>query len=259
MNAYRQQFVFFKGSILNEKNVDLNLLGDKIVTVSEMFPLNCSDINFDGIKLSILDDHKLKFLAKLNPKNLRIYSRKMRWIFELLHQFDLKSHIENKDPFKIGIYVSGNGYVTPWEVIQGSIDGLSYEDSIRQFFNPKHSFKHNIGIVPAHISIHFGIKGPTNAFFGYPYAGNGALEKAKFDLEMGYVETAIILIFNVFEDNVQIAFQRYYNPFKSNVFQEGVRLVILDQENRNYVLPEIAEKEKYSLGFLSPLYLGRYL
>ena len=210
------------------------------------------DFNYNKIQLLVLEDEKLTCTEKLNPKNARIYSRVVKWMFEALYALDIEEKIRNIDPYKIGIYVAGPGYVIPWDVIRSRSQGETMSESMRKFFNPKHGFKYNLGIAPAHLSIQFGIKGPTNAFWNYPYAGKFAFQKAHFDLSLGAVELAIVLVCNIFEDPGWISYQNFHCENASRL-GEGIFATILHPSKDEDLNLDFFSKRNCDYGFLSNL------
>ena len=243
----------------NEKKI--LKIGTNYQSASDFLEFPFLDEKFKIPIVGFLDDSEMKLQHLLNPKNLRIYSRSAKWIFESLNTLNLAHEIESIDPFRVGIYCAGPGYATPWEIFKSRFnDNTNITNAVRNHYNPKHHFKYNLGILPAHISIHYQIKGPTNAFLKYPGGGKSALLKASFDLRMNYTDVAVICITNTFETSDQLLYAKYYqkkignDAINSESVFSGIFTSYLDIEN---LLNLEAEETKFDHGYTN--FLGNQL
>ncbi len=226
-------------------------LGSQRVSAGSFLQNEFLNDGYESVQLLTLDDSKLQHLQKLTQKNLRIYSRNVKWMFESLYNLDIEDKLLKYDPFRVGIYIAGPGYAAPWDVLRARREGHTISGAMRQFFNPKHGFKHNLGIAPAHISIQFGIMGPTNAFHNYPFGGQFALRKYQFDLEMDFVDAGLVIISNIYEDAMLVNFQNK-SENRSTVLSEGVFARILEKKNfLNLDQIDFYKEEGINFGYLN--------
>lgn len=238
--------------------------GNLQTTADVYLPTALKVIDYEKIKLSLLDDALLTCKSKLSENLIRNYSRQVLWIFEILEELNLKEEMLTVDSYRAGIYFGGRGYVTPWDVILARHnEGLSKYKSVRFNYRPLHSLKYNSGITPAHLSIHYGIRGPTNAFIESAYSAYWAYEKAKMDLNLGVIDLAVVICANVYEDpfhalRSRSTFVSYSSKSPHDVFNvEAVSGQLLTRENQQILTFDEGEDQYF--GYLECLRKKNYL
>ncbi len=233
-------------------------------TADEYLPTSLNVTDYSKIKLSVLDDSLITCKPKLSDNLIRNYSRQVLWIFEMLEELNLKEALLDVDSNRVGIYFGGRGYVTPWEVfVARNKEGLSRYKAVRFNYRPLHSLKYNSGMTPAHISIHYGIRGPTNAFIEMASSSYSAYEKAKMDLNLGIIDLAVVICANIFEEQFHILRGRFTftNYSKTSPYDivnvEAVSAQLLTKENQS--IETFEEPKSQYFGYLECLRKDNYL
>ncbi len=209
-------------------------------------------------QLLVLDDNELKCKAIL-PENLqRNYSRQVLWMFEGLEELQLRQKLNSYNPYRVGIYLAGRGYMFPWEVMQArKNEKLSKSKAMRFNFRPLHNLKYNLGIAPGHLSIQYGIHGPTSAFIESRFAPLNAYKKAKIDLNLRSVDLAIVIAVNIFEEILHVVKNKLFlkeygnSNFDSCIYAESIACQLMTRERHE--VPVINDSNDVFLGYLECL------
>ncbi len=198
-----------------------------------------------------IDQEGLEHTNTIPSKFLRMCNKNALLAIEALNDLNLKTEIQAMDKSRIGLYVAG-----PWSLLNIEVsnavkrEGLSPYSAMKNYSNPKFNLKNLLSHLPGHLSIHFGITGPANSFHDLNCAKH-AIECATWDLKSNFVDMAIIVVLNTYDELITAAEQAYF--FSENVFFECACTIILKQadlSNTDLVFKEPSSKR---LGYLHPI------
>lgn len=229
----------------------------------DIFEMNCPEL-----KISRFADNEID-LSKLHVDNPRLFSRRVLHIFEHLRKSNLNELIDSYDRGRIGIYCSGYKYVYPQLAFKArQLEGLSINKSIRFNCNPNFFLINNGSMIPSHVSIRYGITGPTNFFdegIVHQHGPLHAYQKAFIDLKLKLTDLAIVLVTNFYDDPIHVQNQIMNLKNKGvNLLSKLQKEIILNEAiflsvfNRTEMPKNFEEikKDIQANPELKPIYLG---
>ena len=197
-----------------KRNSSVMFIGDKKNEhhLPEMFRGLVDNLAIPYLKL---DEFEIENLIK---KNLRLHSRNTNGLIYCLESLDILNQVKKYSNEKVGIYIACERHNLDGDLPNfcQNINDLNYFELMREKYNPTYVIKNESGIIPGHLSIYFNLNGPSYTCTSGSY--DHLIEKATWDLKLGYVEIAIVGVVNIYDD-----------PFK---------LIILNSKSKNEIPKE---------------------
>lgn len=156
--------------------------------------------NLGPIHLKVFDDTEIKKGLNLDQSQLRTMSRTAKLMIWSAILNNVKEKLEGKDLSKTGLYCSLYASPFPYEVFQES-GSSTYLNSINQHLHPLNILHRSNAVSTSHLSAFLGVTGPSFTFTHKKWALMHSFEQAKFDLDRGGIEFAMVVSANALKDD----------------------------------------------------------
>lgn len=138
---------------------------------------------------------------------------------------DLKEEVSiftNDDPFKVGIYAALNNGPEDYECATSLLEcsDQDFAMAYKKARSPKHYLKQLPNLAPAQLGIFLGIMGPVNTYTHQKFGSLHAIDQARFDLEHGKIDAALVCASFSLEDPL-LCLRTLKNLSKEVILTEG--------------------------------------